>query len=228
MKLRLVTVALLALAAGAASAQPPAGGHPGLGGGHGPASFGLLQFDANADGKLTKAEFNTALRTRFDKIDANKDGVATREEFQAARIAEMEAHRATRAKERFAELDKDKSGQLSQSEFAAGLPARDEHGFSGGDAPRSPKADIQGPPHRFMADGGPRGFGPEGRFALGGPGQMPEGAAKRAGPLDDDADGKITFAEFSAGPQEAFIRADANKDGAVTIAELQAMHGGGR
>ncbi len=228
MKLRLAAVALLALAAGAASAQPLVGGHPGPGGGHGPAGFGLLQFDASADGKLTKAEFSTALRARFDKIDANKDGVATREEFQAARTAEMEAHKATRAKERFAELDKDKSGQLSQSEFAAGMPARDEHGFIGGAGPRSPMADIQGPPHRFMADGGPRGFSPEGRFALGGPGQKPQGAAKRAGPLDDDADGKITFAEFSDGPQQAFARADANKDGTVTIAELQAMHGGGR
>lgn len=228
MKLRLIAAALLALAAGAASAQPPAGGHPGFGGGHGPASFGLLQFDANADGKLTKAEFNTALRARFDKIDADKDGVATREEFQAARIAEIEAHKATRAKERFAELDKDKSGQLSQSEFAAGMLTRDEHGFGGGDGPRSPMANIQGTPHRFMADDGPRGFRPEGRFALAGPGQKPEGAAKRAGPLDDDADGKITFAEFSDGPQEAFTHADANKDGTVTIAELQAMHGGGR
>mgnify|MGYP002143804265 CR=1 FL=1 len=51
----------------------------------------------------------------------------------------------------------------------------------------------------------------------------PDGAPKRAGRGDADADGKITFAEFSARGAEAFARADANKDGTVTIAELQAM-----
>ncbi|MFT3724684.1 MAG: EF-hand domain-containing protein [Hyphomonadaceae bacterium] len=224
MKLRLAAVAVLALAAGAASAQPPVGGHPGPGG-HGPGGFGLLQFDTNADGKLTKSEFDAALRARFDKIDANKDGSATREEFQAFRKTEMEAHKAARAKERFAELDKDKNGQLSQAEFVAGVPDHDQHGFHGGDGPRPP---MGGPPPRFMADAGPRGFGPEGRFKPGGPDQKPDAGPKRAGPLDADADGKVNFAEFSAGPLAAFARADANKDGTVTIAELQALHGGGR
>ncbi len=230
MKLRLAAVAILALAAGAASAQPPkappgAGPGPGRGG---PAGFGLLQFDANADGKLTKAEFDTALRARFDKIDTNKDGVATREEFQAAWKADAESHRAARAKERFAELDKDKNGQLSPAEFAAGMPIHGGHAFRDGDGPRLPMAGMAGPPPRFMADGGPRGMAPEGRFPRDERGQKEDDGSKRAGPLDDDADGKVTFAEFSAGPLEAFARADANKDGTVTIAELQALHGGGR
>jgi Ca2+-binding EF-hand superfamily protein len=47
----------------------------------------------------------------------------------------------------------------------------------------------------------------------------------RAGPADADNDGKLTFAEFTAHPTEAFTRADTNKDGTVTIAELQARAG---
>ena len=49
---------------------------------------------------------------------------------------------------------------------------------------------------------------------------------KRAGPHDADRDGKVTFAEFTARGAEAFTRADTNKDGTVTISELQALKPG--
>lgn len=200
MKFRLLAVATLALAAGAASAQPLRADGP-RGRGPGPGGFALLQFDANADGKLTKAEFDAAQRARFNAIDANKDGTATAEEFQAARKAEAEARRAEISKDRFAALDTDKNGQLSAAEFAAGPPRGagvkgDRHGGRG---------------HRMDIRGG-------GRPAL----AAPSGAPKRAGRGDADADGKVTFAEFSARGAEAFARADTNKDGTVTIAELQA------
>lgn len=199
MKFRLLAVATLAVAAGAASAQPPAAGGPR---GPGPGGFGLLQFDANADGRLTKAEFDAAQRTRFNTIDANKDGTATAEEFQAARKAEVEARRAEVSKTRFAALDTDKSGQLSQNEFAAAPPR--------GDGAKGDRHGGRG--HRMDIRGG-------GRPLLAGP----DGASKRAGRGDADADRKITFAEFSARGAEAFAQADTNKDGTVTIAELQAM-----
>lgn len=201
MKFRLLAAAGLALVAGAAVAQPP-------GGGRGPGGFGLLEFDANADGKLTKAEFDGAQRARFNRIDANKDGSATPEEFQAARKAEAEARRAEMTKTRFTALDTDKNGQISQSEFAAGGPAP---GRDGGMGPRG-HGGRGGPP---MADGGPRGPG--------GPGAPSGAGPQRAGRQDANTDGKVTFAEFSARGLEGFTRADANKDGIVTIAELQAM-----
>lgn len=188
MKLRLIAAtAALALVAGTAVAQPPAGPDPGRG--PGPGGFGLLEFDANADGKLTKAEFDAGQRARFDKIDANKDGSITREERVAHLKATAEARRAEVTKTRFAALDKDKNGQLSQSEFAEG----------------GVRADGKGPGRHH---GGPRMAGP--------------GKPDRVG-ADTDKDAKISFAEFSARGAEAFTRADANKDGTVTIAELQAL-----
>lgn len=186
MRYKLLATAALALAAGTAFAQPPASHarHPGAG------AFGLLEFDTNSDGRLTKAEFDTAQRARFDKIDANKDGTITREERQAARKAAAETHRAELNKVRFTELDKDKNGQLSQTEFSA----------RGSDA-RDGKAGRRGGPGRHHAAF--RGDGPK-------PGTDPEA-------------GKVSFADFSARGAEAFTRADTNKDGTVTIAELQAL-----
>jgi Ca2+-binding EF-hand superfamily protein len=40
----------------------------------------LFEFDANKDGKLTKAEIPARLRGLFDRADGNKDGSLTREE----------------------------------------------------------------------------------------------------------------------------------------------------
>lgn len=190
MKHRLIATAALALVAGSAAAQPPAGG-PARG--PGPAGFGLLEFDANADGKLTKAEFDAGQRARFNEIDANKDGFITAEERQAHRKATADARRAELAKARFTDLDKDKNGQLSQSEFAGDL-----------------RADGKGPDRDH---GGPRG---------GGPGK-PEHVKADGDKEIADKDSKVSFADFSARGAEAFARADANKDGTVTIAELQAL-----
>jgi EF-hand domain pair/EF hand len=279
MNRRLIAAAALALLAGTASAQPPAGpgGLPGLRGpgmgfgmgrDRGPGGFGLLQFDTNADGKLTRAEFDKAQHAAFDKVDANKDGAASPEEFQAARKIEMEARQANMAKTRFTEMDKDKNGQVSLAEFQAALA---EH------APKGPDGQAGGRREMRFGPGGPSGGpggGPGGgpmmmrervmRMAQGGhggpdmpggpmmmrrggpppwvtggqaaPGQTngqpaapavpgPARGPMRAGPADANGDGKVTFAEFSAGPTEAFTRADANKDGTVTIAELQALAG---
>jgi len=40
--------------------------------------------------------------------------------------------------------------------------------------------------------------------------------------LDANKDGKVTLAEFQAGPIAMFDRVDANKDGTITPAERQA------
>jgi hypothetical protein len=77
-----------------ALAQAPKAGGPH--GGQGPkgAAFGLLEMDANADGKLTKAEFDAGVAARFNAIDADRNGVATAEERKAAQKAQKERMRA--------------------------------------------------------------------------------------------------------------------------------------
>jgi len=188
MKLPLIIVAATAVVAtaGFAVAQPP---------GRGPAAFGLLQFDANADGRLTRAEFDAAQRTRFNAIDANRDGVATAEEFQAYHAAQGETRRQGMLKARFDRLDADGNGQISSAEFAA-----------------RPDGGARPDPGRRA-----------GRHA--GPGRHHGG--KPPGMAGDPAR-KVSFEDFSARGVEAFTRADANKDGVVTVAELQALRPGGR
>lgn len=184
MKLRLIAAtAALALVAGSAVAQPPAGA-PGRG--PGPAGFGLLEFDANADGKLTKAEFDAAQRARFDAIDVNKDGSITREERTAHVKSTAEARRAEMTKARFASLDKDKNGQLSQSEFAAGGARADgkgpgrQHGarHTGGN-PQRMRADADKDAKTTFADFSARG-------------------AEAFARADANKDGTVTIAELQA------------------------------
>jgi len=146
MKLRLIATAALALVAGSAVAQPPTGPSRGPG----PGGFALLEFDANADGKLTKTEFDAGQRARFDKIDTNKDSSITREEREAHIKATAETRRAELNKVRFADLDKDKNGQLSQSEFATGGPRAD--GKGGGRRFDGAHKGSRGTPDKVRAD----------------------------------------------------------------------------
>ncbi len=178
----LTGLALAVTLVGAAAAQGPGPGGPG-----GPDGFGLLRFDANNDGKLTRVEFETGQKARFAKMDTDKDGVATRDEMRAA----MKTMREEAKQARFKAVDTDGNGQLSQAELAAA----DAH---------------EGPGRPHMGPGGRRDGGPDG----------PPG--HRGDRLGRDSDGKLTFEEFAARGREAFDRADANKDGVVTIAELRA------
>src|SRR5262249_42092448 len=140
-----------------ASAQTPLPGGPRgpgfgfRGPGFGPSGFGLLEFDANADGKLTRAEFDAGQRARFNQLDGNKDGSATPEEIQAGMQAQAKARREAEQKARFAELDKDKNGQVSQAEFLAGMVDRENKA----EARRGERHIRFGGPMPMLAAGGP-------------------------------------------------------------------------
>lgn len=63
------------------------GGKHGGKGGHGMMGGGmhmLAMADANKDGAVTRAEFDTATKAHFDKADANKDGKVSPDERRAA------------------------------------------------------------------------------------------------------------------------------------------------
>ena len=167
--------------ASAAIAQPS---------GRGPAGFGLLQHDANGDGRLTRSEFDTAQKSRFDAIDANRDGGVTLAEVQAERQAQRQSIRTQMIASRFEALDTDRNGQLSQTEFSV-RPAEQDRGGRHG--------------RRHHAGGR-------------------EGAAKAMmSRIDANADGTVSMAEFSARGAKAFAMADGNKDGVVTVRELQSL-----
>ena len=206
--------------AGLALAQPPGAPHAPAPQGFGPHGFGLVAFDANADGKISRAELDTAQRTRFEAIDANRDGFATPEEFKAAHEKDRAAHHAQMVDSRFAVLDKDGNQTISKAEFSTGMSPPD--GVQPGPGRGGPGRDDRGPDgpgreHRMGGPGGGHGMGrgPEGA----------DGKPGRIGP-DGDGDGKVSLAEFSSRTVEGFNRADTNKDGVVTIAELQAARPG--
>lgn len=111
------TVLTLALTAGSVAL---ADHHKGM---HGPKA---PIADANQDGQVSKAEFDSARANQFAKMDADKNGQVSAAEMQAhheAMKAERMARRAERQKARMdkhlAILDTNKDGQISQAEFAA-------------------------------------------------------------------------------------------------------------
>lgn len=202
-----VVMAAALVAAGSANAQktPPMGGHGG--------GFGLLVLDANNDGKLTRAEFDAGQKVRFTAADADRDGFVTPPEMRSAMMKR-------RMDARFATLDADRNGQISKAEFEAGLTKPDA---PGGDLGRS---------HRFHGPDGRGGPGfTDGRRPDGGPATAAVHDAssarqpRRMGPADANGDGKLDLDEFSSRARTEFDRADTDKNGVVTIAELRALAG---
>jgi EF hand len=182
----LATAALVLLISANAEAQDGPRGPKGPG----PGGFGLLEFDTNADGRITRDEFDGALKTRFAEIDTNKDGTATREEAKAA----MQARLAKMESGRFASLDTDNNGQLSLAEFTAA------HNGPGGPGDRRGPGGPEGPV-------GPRGAkenraGPgdadrDGKVTFVEFSKHPLQAFIRA---DANKDGTVTIAELQAQP----------------------------
>ena len=85
----------------------------------------VLEWDANSDGVVTRAEAESAAvehtRKRFEALDADKDGSLTKQEIDAARERRHEAMRE-HAEERFKAADSDGDGRLSKAEAEKGMP----------------------------------------------------------------------------------------------------------
>lgn len=78
------------------------------------------QFDADADGKITKAEIEAFRTARFEAADTDGDGKLSQDELAAAR----DARRAARVQDMVERLDTDGDGLLSAEELAAAGPKR--------------------------------------------------------------------------------------------------------
>ncbi len=172
------------------------GGHHGMRGERGGERF--AQLDADKDGKVTKAEAEAAQAARFAEIDTNKNGVLETAELTAHHQTKRTKHMA----ERFASLDTDGNGTLSLSEVPPFMADRFETVDANGDG--AVTAEEMKAAHEALKMGPKGDRGP------------------RVLRMDADNDGKVTAAEFEQKHAGWFERADANKDGAVTLEELRA------
>lgn len=181
-----LAAAAVAVAAPIALAQKgPAAGGGLIGPTGGP--FGILRFDANADGKVTRSELDAGQKSAFAGLDADRNGSVTREEMRTA----MEARREVAQKARFTRMDTDGNGQLSEAEMKAARDDRHE-GMRDG---------------RGYGKGGGRHGGPGPRGAAGGPGAdspaidfaaFSERGVKMFERLDADSNGTVTVKEMQA------------------------------
>lgn len=80
----------------------------------------VIEADADGDGKVSKAEFETWRAARATALDGNKDGLISAEELAAARVKAAEAGAKAFAEAMIARLDSDKDAKLSAAELAAG------------------------------------------------------------------------------------------------------------
>lgn len=80
----------------------------------------LSRMDANADGRVSLAEYQDWLSYAFDQMDVNHDGMLAVEELPGGRGKPMtrEAHRA-RLAQTFQRQDANRDGWLSARELAA-------------------------------------------------------------------------------------------------------------
>jgi Ca2+-binding EF-hand superfamily protein len=92
---------------------PPPIPRPGRGMGGGMGGMGAMMMmrgaDTDHDGKITRAEYDAAIKIHFDAMDTNHDGQISKDERQAAR-AKMRAEMETRMRERSGEMGGDKNG----------------------------------------------------------------------------------------------------------------------
>lgn len=158
---------------------------------------------------VTRAEVIQRTDAAFARLDTNRDGRFTREEAQALRQQRREQMR-TRVFER---LDADNNGQISREEFAQ---ARRGPGMRGARGPGGPWPMAEG-----GADG-PRqgGFRMRRGFRHGSPGMRARMGARMFGEA-----GFITAEQFRNVALARFDRADANRDGTLTVAERRAHRG---
>lgn len=205
----IAALAIIALAAGCSASSQSGPGEP-LGGaddeqtgavGAGLAAKGgrmFAQADKDSDGKVTLAEANQASAAKFATADANHDGYLDATELEALKPGRGGPGRGQAGP---AKHDANGDGKLTKDEAP---PPIQEH-FDELDTNKDGALDRQELQAAHAKRGGPGGHGMVAR-------------------LDKNGDGKIAKDEAPPPMQEHFDEIDANKDGFVEQAELQAAH----
>jgi Ca2+-binding EF-hand superfamily protein len=223
--LLLGTVAAGLLLVGAAAPAFAAKGE----GRHGERGAAMIErLDTNKDGKVSLDEFKTNVSATFKTFDADGNGQVTKDEIKARHDAFKDARKAVRdaadadkatarealqaagpfmlpgAGKMFDRADTDKNGTLSEAEVLASA----EKIFERRDSNKDGALDTADA--RPMKGKGHHGKGGE---------QRAERMLKR---LDTNSDGKVSQDEMLAGATQTFERFDADKNGEVTKAEVDA------
>jgi len=244
-RLLLVSGAALALGGGLAFAQMEPPPQPDMFGGpmgHGRMADKILgDFDANHDGKITKAEFDAGLAKKFASL-AGKNGSVTLDTFLAPHMKEFRQI----TDEMFRRADWNGDGKLTLDEFSVAPKAKfmlaDRQGLGavscaphdrGGPGAKAMKANFMG--HHPMMRAGWRGMGERCQEAdLNHDGKVTRAEAEQAiqAKFTETAKGgaAITPDEFynlelkrlRDAAQKRFDRADTNHDGMLSQAEFDA------
>ena len=174
--------------------------------------------DANKDGNIDRAEFDTERTAHFKAIDANGDGFISAEEMKTFRDAHRHgkdgdgSHGDMSAKF-LKRLDTSGDGKVTAAEWQADSLQKFVKVDANGDG--AVTADELQKMHK-RPDGKPgdaAGKGPDGK-GLGG--DFKGGLAR----LDTDKDGKVSPAEWNVLGDQLFARLDDNKDGTISVDEL--------
>lgn len=188
----------------------------------------LKEADANGDQKLDLAEIQTKApnypQKRFTTLDTNQDGFLEAAEFPQKAKVEGDGTARGEMREKLKAADTDKDGKLSQAEYTAGFP----------NAPTERFAKLDRNSDGFV-DRSDR----EGAEAAAGEKKKKGDAAKKDGKVpadtatyitdlvakhDADKDGKLTKAELEAAkpgfPEKTFAAMDHDSDGALSAADV--------
>jgi len=173
----------------------------------------MSNFDANNDGKVTKAEFDKAAAKKFKDADASGDGKLTFEEFLAFKKAKHFAH-----------MDTNKDGKISKQEFIDYKTAKAERKFARKD--KNNDGFITRDEMMSMHDKAcPHHMGHDkhhGKHPGGHHGMWEMRAHHKFMRMDENNDGVVTRAEKQKFMSEKFKKMDANNDKVVTQDEVEA------
>ena len=177
------------------------------------------RIDTNKDGAVSAEEFDAARRRDFDLLDANKDGFLSRQEFIQQRGADP---KLTQLRERrFNDLDANRDGRIGRDEYLA----YGRNLFILLDRDRDGRITRAEFEQALSAGAAP----PPADRPNRGPGMRPPATDTRMRAafdrIDADRNGFITLAELDAARLEEFQRMDTNGDGRLTRDEIVAARG---
>lgn len=196
----------------------------------------LKSADANGDQKLDLAEIHAKFprfpAERFTGLDKNQDGFLEASELPERSKVEGQGGGREGAGAKLRAADTNQDGKLSQEEFSAGFPNAPAERFAALD--RNQDGFVDRTDREAVAGASDEGKKEKGEKKKEKGEHKANGSVAEAVPYvkglisahDADKDGKLTKAELEAAkpgfPEKSFAAMDRNKDGVVSDADLDA------